>query len=121
MPEPATPILFTMTIDTEEEWNWDAGFPTHELSVRNIQELPKLQARCERHGVATTYLTNQAVLDDPAARAVVLDLAGRKGVEIGMHIHPWNTPPVSDNGPVQAANTFIQNLPRDLILAKLQS
>ncbi len=116
-----TPILFTMTVDTEEEWDWDAGWPTRDLSVRNIRELPRLQEVCERHGVATTYFTNRAVLDDEAARSVVLGLSKRGHVEIGMHIHPWNTPPLGDDGPVHAANTFIHNLPRELILAKLNS
>jgi len=85
--------LFTMTIDTEEEWHWDTGFPTRDLSVTNIGNLPKFQALCSRHGVATTYYANQAVLDDPGARQILLEVARSGHVEVGMHIHPWNTPP----------------------------
>jgi hypothetical protein len=38
-----------------------------------------------------------------------------------MHIHPWNTPPLQGNSPVVARQTFLRNLPSDVILAKLES
>lgn len=115
------PTLFTMTVDTEEEWDWGAGWPTGNLSVTNVSQLPKFQDLCERFGIATTYFVNQAVLDDPVARQTVLALAGREQVEVGMHIHPWNTPPLVQNGPVRARETYLHNLPDDVIRAKLHS
>jgi hypothetical protein len=115
------PTLFTMTVDTEEEWDWTTGWPTGNLSVTNVRQLPQFQDLCERFGVATTYFVNQAVLDDPTARQTMLALAGRERVEVGMHIHPWNTPPLVPNGPVRARETYLHNLPDDVILAKLHS
>lgn len=114
------PVLYTLTVDTEEEWDWDAGYPTENLSLRNIAELPRFQEVCSRHGAAVTYFANHAVLADPAARRVVLDLARRPNVEIGLHIHPWNTPPVAP-GPVAPRDTFLHNLPPDVARAKLES
>jgi hypothetical protein len=114
-------ILFTVTVDTEEEWDWDRGWPTDNLSLSNIALLPKFQGICERYGVATTYFADQAVFDAPAARDTLLSLAGRPNTEIGMHIHPWNTPPIVPNGPVRARDTFLHNLPAELIRAKLAS
>jgi hypothetical protein len=111
--------LFTMTIDTEEEWDWGSGWPTSNLSLSNIQVLPRFQSLCARYGVATTYFTDQAVLDDPAALAILLTLSRQPRVEIGMHIHPWNTPPIDPE--VTARNTFLHNLPHEKILAKLDS
>jgi hypothetical protein len=113
--------LFTMTIDTEEEWNWDTGWPTRALSLENIRHLPKLQELCSRHKVATTYYANQAVFDDPEARRILLDVAQQKHVEIGMHIHPWNTPPFDADQPVNARDTFIHNLPAEVVIPKLES
>ncbi len=113
--------LFTMTIDTEEEWDWGAGWPTSSLSLSNIQELPRFQTLCTRYGVATTYFTNQAVFDDPDALRVLFALAKVPRVEIGMHIHPWNTPPLDPNVEVTARTTFLHNLPQETILAKLSS
>jgi hypothetical protein len=115
------PTLFTLTIDTEEEWDWEGAFPTRDLAVENVRHLPKLQALCRRHGVAATYFTNQAVLDDPQARPILLEVARQDRVEIGMHIHPWNTPPFDLAAPVRTRDTFLHNLPPDLIRAKLES
>src|SRR5687767_7232573 len=115
------PTLFTMTVDTEEEWDWGAGCPTRDLSVTNVVRLPKFQELCTRYGVATTYFVNRAVLHDAGAREAVLGLAGRPRVEIGMHIHPWNTPPFDADEPVRARDTFLHNLPHGTIWSKLQS
>jgi hypothetical protein len=114
------PTLFTVTIDTEEEWDWNAGWPTTGLSVTNVPHLAAFQDLCEGYKVAPTYFTNRAVLDDPAARKALLELATRERVEIGMHIHPWNTPPLT-NGPVRARDTYLHNYPDEIIHAKLKS
>jgi hypothetical protein len=114
-------IPFTMTIDTEEEWDWDRGWPTKDLSLSNIELLPRFQGICDQYGVATTYFADQAVLDNAATREILLALAERPEIEVGMHIHPWNTPPVIQNGPVRARDTFLHNLPVHLIKEKLCS
>ena len=113
--------LYAMTIDTEEEWDWNGPYPVTGLSVKNVRNLPRFQDLFARHGVAATYFTDQAVFDDAEARGVLLDLAKRERVEIGLHIHPWNTPPLAHNGPVQPRETYLHNLPDDLIDAKLSS
>jgi hypothetical protein len=89
--------------------------------VTNIRQLPRFQDLCSRLGAAVTYFTDQAVFDNAEACATLLTLARRERVEIGMHIHPWNTPPLAHQGPVTARETFLANLPDDLIRAKLGS
>jgi len=111
---------FTMTIDTEEEWHWDSGWPTRNLTLANIRHLPRFQELCNRRGVAATYYANQAVFNDPEACRILLDVARQPRVEIGMHIHPWNTPPFNPDQQVQARETFIHNLPPELLLPKLE-
>jgi hypothetical protein len=111
--------LFSMTVDTEEEWDWDAGWPTTGLATSNIQQLPRFHKLCTDHRVATTYFTNWAVLQDKEALHVIQNLAQQDGTEIGMHIHPWNTPPLT--GPVTSRDTFLHNLPESLISAKLDT
>lgn len=113
--------LYTVTVDTEEEWDWDAGWPTDNLAVTNIACLPDFQQRCARHGAAVTYFTNYAVMNDAVARETMRTLAQQPGVEVGMHIHPWNTPPLDYQGPVAARETFIHNLPAELAVAKLKT
>jgi hypothetical protein len=115
------PTLYTITVDTEEEWDWAAGWPVTDLAVTNIQRLPRFQELCARYGAATTYFTDQAVFEDAQARSILLKLADQERVEIGMHIHPWNTQPLDRNGPVTPRQTFLHNLPPDAVRAKLNS
>lgn len=108
-----------MTVDTEEEWTWGAGWPTSHLSVQNIQRLPKFQALCSRHGVRATYFVNHAVMNHPVAAEQILSLGRSPDVELGMHIHPWNTPPLEQGKPVGSRDTYLHNYPQEIIAAKL--
>lgn len=115
------PPFCTLTVDTEEEWDWSSGCPTGGYTTRNIQALPRFQALCERFQLAVTYFANYAVLRDPQARDVVVELAHRHGVEIGLHIHPWNTPPIVSPDPVPTRETFLHNLPESVACDKLNA
>ena len=118
---PIVKTLFAMTVDTEEEWSWGAEWPTGGLSVTNIRNLPRFQQLCSRYNVPPTYFVNQAVLNEPGARDTVLNLSRWGRNEIGMHIHPWNTPPLRDGNRVPGRETFLHNLDGDVIEAKLES
>lgn len=110
--------LWTMTIDTEEEWEWGNGWPVSRVSLQNVQNLPTFQDCCEKYGAAVTYFVVWSVLNERSSRQVVLDLAERPRVEIGMHVHPWCTPPI-DNPTPTTSETYIHNLPEEKIRAKL--
>jgi hypothetical protein len=110
---------YLVTIDTEEEWDWNAGWPVGEPAVTNARALPKFQALCTKYGVKPTYFTNLPILENSESRQILLDVARAGGVEIGMHIHPWNTPPVASKTAPTARNTFLHNLPQQTIRAKL--
>jgi len=115
------PIRYCVTVDTEEEWDWSSGYPTGPTTVRNIAELPKFHAVCEKAGAAVVLFTDHAVLTDPTATATIQDLAKRPRTEIGLHIHPWNTPPVAPVSSVSPRDSFLHNLPWDEQAAKLTS
>ena len=108
-----------MTIDTEEAWDWSCDFPIRDPDVGNVRQLPRFQNLCSRYGIATTYFADHAVLANPESRDFVLDIASGEQVEIGLHIHPWNTPPLSGNGKVRARDSFLHNLPDTEVIAKL--
>jgi hypothetical protein len=112
---------YTVTVDTEEEWDWASGYPTRSGSITNIQHLTRLQEVCDRRGAAVTYFVNHAVLAHSDSRRIIQELAQRPRVEIGMHIHPWNTPPLQSVDNVPIRDSFLQNLPVELIRAKLQT
>lgn len=115
------PIRYCVTVDTEEEWDWDSGYPTGPAAVTNIRRLPAFQELCERVGAAVTYFTNHAVLANPESRRVVQELATRPKTEIGLHIHPWNTPPLAPVEKVPPRDSFLHTLPWDEQRAKLDT
>lgn len=116
-----TATRYCVTVDTEEEWDWASGYPTCPPRVSNVTRLPAFQAICERHRAAVVYFVNHAVLNDPVATKVIQELAARPNVEIGLHIHPWNTPPLANTPSVPTRDSFLHNLPWGVASAKLDA
>ncbi len=112
---------YTVTIDTEEEWDWSSGYPTHLPSVSNIHALERFQQACSERGVPVTYFTNHAVLSQAETRPIMQRLHATGMAEIGLHIHPWNTPPLASQAVVPCRHSFLANLPREEALAKLDA
>jgi len=107
-------VLMVVSIDTEED-NWYHS--RRDATVDNIGELPRLASLFEGLGVRPTYFTTYQVAIDPRA-AQLLREAGQSG-EIAAHLHPWNTPPLTEA--FLPGNSMLKNLPAALQLAKLQS
>jgi len=107
-------ILLIVSIDTEED-NWNPS--RQNVTLENIRELGRLAAFFERVGVRPTYFTTYQVARDPQAAAALRDACDGRG-EIAAHLHPWNTPPLSEA--FLPRNSMLKNLPADLQLAKLQ-
>ena len=108
------PVVF-VTIDTEEDdWGqYDCADP----EVTNGARLPDFQALCDRYGAVPTYLANWPMIANDSARDVLRDLLAEGRCEIATHIHPWNTPPVTES--VGPRNSMLCNLPGDLVAEKL--
>ncbi|QDV82900.1 hypothetical protein [Planctomycetes bacterium TBK1r] len=112
-------MKFVVTIDTEEEWDWDAGFPVRNSSVNNILKLERFHELCQRFNVATTYFVNHPVLVEDSAASIIQEFARTPRTEIGMHVHPWATPPKVGEDEL-VAYSFLENLPADVANQKLQ-
>jgi len=112
-------ILFVLTVDTEEEWDWERGFPVAQYSVRNPQNVPKFQAFCEHYGVRPTYFIDYAIAANPASIPAFQEPFRRGACEIGAHLHPWVTPPIEEQ--IHSETTHAINLPFDLVQRKMQN
>ncbi len=110
-----------MSIDTEEDsWLPHRG----EVSLENIGALPKLESLFSRFGVRATYFTTYQVAISDTAAGILRGLkrdAQREGreLEIGGHLHPWNTPPITESTDPQ--NSMLHNLPADLQRRKIEA
>ncbi len=112
-------ILFVMTVDTEEEWNWNNGFPVAQYGVRNIQNVPKFQKFCDDLGVKPTYFIDYPIVSDPTSVQCFKTLAETGNCEIGAHLHTWVTPPLEEA--IDDEHTHAVNLPPDLVRYKIKN
>lgn len=110
-------MIFLMTIDTEEEWDWSTGFSKEGYTVRNTQKIPKFQAFCHELGIKPTYFIDYAIVAGTAS-IPRFKIPYEKGeCEIGAHLHPWVNPPVEEA--IHRENTHAINLPPELVRRKL--
>jgi hypothetical protein len=112
-------VLFVLSIDTEEEWEWSNDFPESDCSVKNIEKLPAFQTFCESLNIKPTYFVDYAVADDSFSSDVLRQFASQRNIEIGAHLHPWCNPPFF--GKTDEVKSHVVNLPRDQVKQKLDS
>ena len=112
-------VLFVLTIDTEEEWQWDGEFPQEDCSVENVQELPAFQQFCESLDIRPTYFVDYAVARNEYASATLRNFASHNKAEIGAHLHPWCNPPYF--GKTTEVESHVINLPFEQVEQKLDA
>ena len=121
-PEPAilepreAPILL-VTVDAEAEFDWNAPKSRDALGVGAILEQGPAQAIFADYGITPTYLVDFAVVSDDAACAALSAYLRDGACEIGAHLNPWLTPPLTED--LTRANTFPGNLDAELERDKL--
>ena len=82
------PIIFVLSIDTEEEWDWTGPFPQQVAYVQNIDKLPAFNSVCENLGIRPTYFVDYAVADNKSAVEKMLTFTTKGNCEIEPHLHP---------------------------------
>lgn len=108
-------VLVIVSIDTEED-NWYRS--RHDVTVENIGALRRLAGFFDRLGVRPTYFTAYQVATDARAADVMREVSGGGRGELAAHLHPWNTPPMTEA--FVPRNSMLKNLSAELQLAKLQ-
>ena len=84
---------FLITIDTEGDNLWSNP---REVTTRNAAFLPRFQTLCERHDLRPTYLTDYQMATAPQFVEFAQDALRRGTIEVGMHLHAWDSPPLSE-------------------------
>jgi hypothetical protein len=109
------PVRVIVTIDTEED-DWGSYRPAG-ASVENIRLLPELLPLWERFGARPTYFVNYPPMASSEASRILRLLAMEGRCEMGVHCHPWNTPPLA--GEEEIAESMMCRLPEEVNHAKL--
>lgn len=110
-------MKFIITIDTEED-NW-SNYHQTDNPTENIQYIPELQELFDKYEVKPTYLVTYPVATNPKSVDILKRILEQGKCEIGMHCHPWNTPPFEGYGPIRKQDTMLCNLDQDLVHNKL--
>ena len=107
-------IRLVVSIDAEED-NWQPA--RNGVTVENIRNLPRMDRILESLGVRPTLFIAYQVATDPRAAGIIRELNASGRVEIGAHLHPWNTPPECED--FLPRNTMTMNLPSSLQAEKI--
>jgi hypothetical protein len=99
-------------IDTEADDQWSAE-GRRQLSVRNAERLPALQALFEEFSIRPTYVVTYEMATRPQSRDVLRALQATGRCEIGTHLHPWTSPPYRPED--LAGHSYPHNLPPALL------
>ena len=118
LPAEAPPQLFVI-VDTEEEFDWSAGFSRSNVGVTAIDEVGRLQDVLRPYKLKPTYVIDYPVASTPASARRLARFAGKDECRIGAHLHPWVNPPATE--PISRAASYACNLGADLERAKIAS
>lgn len=111
-------LLFVLSVDTEEEFDWSGEFPQQECSVENIRYLPEFHSFCQALGIRPTYLVDYPVAATPESASILRNILATGCAEVGAHLHPWCTPPIG--GDNNDRESHVINLPDSVIRQKLE-
>ncbi len=108
-----------LTVDTEEEFDWDAPFSREGHALKHIPQLAHFQQFCEEIGAHPVYLVDWPVANDAQAVEIIGGAVQGKMADLGMQLHPWVNPPFDEA--VNPFNSYPGNLPAELEAAKFEA
>jgi hypothetical protein len=88
-------MKLVISLDVEEEGLFSGRY-LRESGVTNVAELRRLEFSPREFGLPLTLLVSYRVAQDPAACQVLARWRDLYRAEIGVHLHPWSTPPFAD-------------------------
>lgn len=108
---------FWVTIDTEEDFDWDAPFARTGYGLASVPALADCQSYFARANVKPIYLVDWPIVADDRAVDILGAAQASGACDIGAQLHPWVNPPHDED--VSARNSYTGNLPADLQRAKM--
>ena len=85
-------IYLIISIDVEEDmpyWKIET-----ETTIHNLEGIPKIQRLFDNYNIRPTYLLDYPYVTNENAVEYFKSIIDR--CEIGAHMHPWNTPPLTE-------------------------
>ena len=114
-------VELVLSIDVEEEGLFRGAYARRNPSVRNVAWLTRLSSLLEEYDLPVSLLCTHSVFADAAACRVLADMCARHRVEIGAHLHHWNTPPAGAGSLGEQGYESPGQLSETLFVARLAS
>jgi hypothetical protein len=110
---------FIITVDTEPDNQWvNETFDKTE----NARYIPRFQELCEKYDFAPVYLTEYNIAKDRFFIDYINKKLSENKCEVGMHLHPWSTPPFVRLTSNDFKNKpYVTEYPREIIEKKVES
>lgn len=106
-----------IVIDAEEAFDWNV-LPYRSSNVTSMRRQELAQRIISRYGIVPTYAVDYAVASQPDGYLPLLPLVEDGACEIGAQLHPWVTPPITEE--MIERNTYAGNLSPVLEFEKLK-
>ncbi|MCA1945169.1 MAG: hypothetical protein LDL30_07785 [Desulfovibrio sp.] len=111
-------MKLVLSIDVEEEGLFSGAYQRNP-SVKNLDQLSRLEFLSKEMGFPLTLLVSWQVANDPHCRDILKRWQDELGAEIGAHLHPWSTPPFEDLGRPEPVPS--DDIPERLLRAKFET
>ena len=111
-------MVAAITVDTEPDNVWG---DFRSSGLRNIRALERFHNFMAEWGIPPTYLITHSVASDSEAVSHLQRFARKGPLEVGTHLHAWETPPYLSNGADRQYPVFAHDLHTDLVQEKLQT
>ncbi|MDR0466198.1 MAG: glycosyl transferase family 1 [Deltaproteobacteria bacterium] len=98
MAAPPASVELVLSIDVEEEGLFRGAYARTNPCVLNVAELVRLLPLLEEFDLPVSLLCTHSVFADAAACRSLAAVCARSRVEVGAHLHHWNTPPLGAAG-----------------------
>ena len=108
---------FLISIDTEEEFDWDGPFKRSGHTNVSVGKLQRFQDFVEKYAVKPTYFIDYSIIEDDEAATFLKSVVSQDTASVGVHLHPWINPPFEEE--INPYNSYAGNLPKGLEEAKI--
>jgi hypothetical protein len=107
-----------VVVDTEEEFDWSAGFSRDNTSVGAMRFIHRIQRIFDDYKIVPVFAVDYPVVSQSDGYQPLAEIHAEGRCVIGAHLHPWVNPPFTEA--VSPRNSFPGNLPRELEAEKLR-
>jgi hypothetical protein len=117
-PDPQSRPQLFVVVDTEEEFDWSAPFSRANTSVSAMAHIGRAQSIFDKFDIQPTYVVDYPVASSAQGSERLREYLTDGRCSIGAHLHPWVTPPLTED--VNGRNSFTCNLAESLQLEKIR-